>query len=514
MRKAGRRYALQMRGFEAVKNNRFTNDWVAENSSINKQVKAALPSLRDRARDLWKNDDLIKGYSRRVRANTVFEGFKLQMRVKDANGTPDDKANSLIEEKWKKWTGKKYCTMEGRLDFTRMLWLIVDTLKCDGEVLVRSITGKDVNEFGYSLELIESDLLDHNYNEVLNNGNVVIMGIELDQWKRRVAYYFKSNSLENEMSGLSYSSINNTTLKRIPAEEIIHIFDPKFLKQFRGTSELASGMLTLHSAKGYDEAAIITARAGASKSIYIEQEKDLEHTGDEEDSDGNQLENLSYGEVNYLNPGEKIAPWDPTYPHDQYPHFVKAIRRKLAVGLGVNYNLWLGDLEGVNFSSLRAGTLDERDHWRMDQYFLIDALCKEVFEGWLKWSLLTRVVNLAQSKFDIYNKPEFIPRSWPWVDPYKDVQASALAIDKGLSTLTRELKKQGLDFDDYITERKRELEKLKEAGITIGEQMELAPPKEDDEEKEVILDLFQDLLKNNGNGNGNGHKKKTIIMEE
>ena len=126
------------------------------------------------------------------------------------------------------------------------------------------------------------------------------------------------------------------------------------------------------------------------------------------------------------------------------------------------------------------------------------------------------VLKLPYSQLERINKPEFLGRRWAWVDPYKDIQAANDAINNGLSTRTKELKRQGYDFDDIIDELARENQKLKEAGITfsgsVNTNNKMVDDEDDDEvenKKEgnhLILKDMALLIKKHGNG----HYKKLV----
>jgi len=507
--------------YDAARITRWTADFITELGTINREIKNDLVAVRNRARSLWKNSSIVRAFRKRLISDVVGrDGFKLQMRVKNDAGENDQDANNKLEKAWEEWSKKEFCTMGKTLTLTQVCYLLIEGYKRDGEFICRFIEDTNVNKFGFSLELIEPDLLDEHYNIELPNGNVIIMGIELNNWKQPINYHFKKSSIADELRG-NYSFSQPTGIHLpVPAEEILHLFDPEHSNQVRGISHLAPVMIDLHNLKGYDEAAIIAARVGASKTIIIETEKNVETTGDAEDAEGNQLQYLSHGEIEYLNPGEKVASWTPDYPHDQYSEFIKACYRRIAVALGVNYNSLMSDLEGVNFSSMRSGLLMERDQWFVDQSFIICNFLEVIFERWLKnvqfISLLqkTKTLDLPYNPGK-YNQSEFFGRTYPWVDPFKDVQATALALDYNLTTVTRELKRQGLDFDDMLDERKNEIDKMKEAGITSSKdpnnsyQMVDDKKDEDDNNKEEKNTLLLDIIKI-AKKHGNGHFKKLI----
>lgn len=506
--------------YSGGKNTRWTADWISDSATINRQIKYDIRAVRERARDLWKNNPLIRAYRKRLISDVIGpDGFKLQMRVKKLDGTPDQKANEEIESAFNEWKKKQFCTMSGTVTFTQVLWLLIEQYKRDGEFIARDYyPDKDDNKFGYSLEIIEPDLLDESYN-VIKGNNAIIMGVELGEWKNPLRYHFRQYNPKDEVSGFYsfYSTGNNGERLSIAAEYINHIFDPEHSNQVRGISHLAPVMMQIRQLDGYDEAAVINARIGAMKSMIIKQEKDTEEeTGDAEDAEGNIINYASNGEAIYLDPGQDVSNWSPNYPDSQYEPFTKAFYRKLAVALGMSYNAWLSDLESVNFSSMRSGLLTERDQWLVDQSFIIETFLSVIFAKWLKAALMNGAVKLPYSQFERFNKPEFLGRRWQWVDPYKDVQAAVTAVDNGLSTRTRELKKQGYDFDDIVEELKRENQKLKDAGINFGNSQpvdkKLLKDDDDDDENDdreenqlILKDLVTVLRKH-----GNGHYKKLV----
>ena len=63
-----------------------------------------------------------------------------------------------------------------------------EALARDGEVFIKKLSGKRYKD-NFSLQLIEADMVDEKKNEVLQNGNQIRMGVELDQYHKPVAYW-------------------------------------------------------------------------------------------------------------------------------------------------------------------------------------------------------------------------------------------------------------------------------------------------------------------------------------
>ena len=69
--------------------------------------------------------------------------------------------------------------------------MCVTGVKRDGEIFLRMLKGSGVNRYGFALQLIEPELIDERYNDILPNGNIIRMGIEITPQRKPVAYYIR-----------------------------------------------------------------------------------------------------------------------------------------------------------------------------------------------------------------------------------------------------------------------------------------------------------------------------------
>lgn len=456
------------RGFAAAQNSRLTADWILSSSaSADSEIYQSLAIVRSRARDLCNNNDYAKKYLQLCQNNVVGpDGFILQNKAKDTNGEFDRYANMLIEEKFWDWQKKNHCTVSGIMPFADVLDLIIKTVVRDGEIFIRKIRGRNVNKYGFSLQVIEPDFIDEKYNSSLGNGNVIRMGIELDQNRRPVAYYVKKVKAENELYSISVGSEH----ERIPAEDMYHLYDRERANQTRGISWMVASMFRLRMLSKFEEYALINARISASKMGFFKRSiGDGEYTGDDKDESGNLRITAEPGSFEELPAGMDFVPFTPQFPSDQHDAFVKSILRAIASGLGVSYNTIANDLEGVNYSSIRAGLLDERDNWKRIQRWLIENFLNGLFADWLSMALLTGEVNLPSSKFDKFNQPAWIGRRWQWVDPMKDVMANKEAVKNGFKTNAQVIGELGGDIYEIYEQLKSEQALQKEYGLKLGD---------------------------------------------
>src|SRR5579859_242986 len=106
------------RRFDAARVDRLTADWRGTNLAIDYELRLDLTRLRNRARDLAKNNEYAKKFLRMVRTNVVGqEGFKLQCTAADPNGDADKEANAAIEKAFARFAMTGNCEVSGKLSF-------------------------------------------------------------------------------------------------------------------------------------------------------------------------------------------------------------------------------------------------------------------------------------------------------------------------------------------------------------------------------------------------------------
>lgn len=456
--------APSRRSYSGALRNRLTNDWLAPATSADTELQGAIATLRARCREAERNDDYIRRYFSLLENNVLgANGIALQMKVSDPNGRLNRNANSAIETAWWKWGKKSTCCVTRQMSWRGLCRLVLRSAKRDGGALVRIVEGYR-NEWGFALQPIEIDQLDLDYNGDLSNGNEIRMGVELDPWRAPVAYHLLTGH-----PGDTFMAWKAHRRERIPVSELLHIFLPDRILQTIGAPAPSATLLRLKMLAGYEEAELVAAREGACKGYGIKRPAPEQFTGEE--AAAGELQDIEPGMGLDLRPGEEYFGIDPQHPMDAYPVFVKSILRAVAGGLGISYNSLANDLEGVNYSSLRAGLLDEREEWKGVQQWFIEELCEPVFEAWLSWSLAMGMIRgksgrpLPADRLDYFHVPTFQARRWPWVDPLKDMQANVLAVEQGFESRRRIIAEGGKDIEDVFQEQSEDEALAEEYGL-------------------------------------------------
>lgn len=467
IRNVARRFGfapIQKRSYTGAAVSRLTNDWLAPASTADDEIRGNLPRLRARCRELERNNDYVRRFLSGLESNVLgHSGVGLQMKVTENGNRPDVIANDLIEKAWREWGKKKNCTVTGQSTWFDVQRLMLRSVARDGDCVLRMVR----DSRGLRLQMIEGDRLDLNFNVQRKTGiNEVVMGVEMDKFGAPVAYHI----LDKHPSAVSAAQAKR---ERIPADQIVHPFITDRIAQTRGVPWLVSAMTRLQMLGGYEEAELTAARVSASKMGFLVKDRAEGYVG-ETDNDGSTFMEVEAGAIEELPMGTRFESWNPDHPTGNYSNFVKSCLRGIAAGLGVSYNMIANDLEGVNYSSIRAGLLDEREFYMAIQRWYIDSLITPVFEAWLETSILNGTLNLPMAKFDKFNAPQFMPRRWAWVDPSKDIDAQVKAIDARLKSKRAVIAETGGDIEDTLREIAQDDELETELGVKP--QAPPAPP--------------------------------------
>ena len=472
------------RGYDATQGGRLYADWFAQATSSDAEIRNSIRKLIDRSRDLERNNDYQRGFLLACERN-VLGAIRADLRMdageyvfakgKPPVWTPDRVANSAIELAWTEWSKKGTCTVCGKYSWRDVKRLAVRSTPRDGNFLARKIRGAEArNRFGFALQLWEIDCLDLQKFELLKGGNEIRFGIEMDSYRRPVAYWLFSRSAGDIMGQSPGVS------RRFPAEDIYHLFVSERVDQSLGVPWVVSAITRLRQLGAFEEAATIAARLGATKAGFLKQTPGPngemgEFTGGVSAS-GNPIMEATPGSFEALPQGWSLDSWNPEYPNIETGDFRKAMLRGVGTSLGMSYNTLGNDLESVNFSSARVGLFEEREMWKGLQSWYSETFWEPVFADWLEQSILNAAVALPLGKFAKFNRPVFKARRWPFIDPLKEVSAAKEAIALRLSSRQQFIEESGGDRDDVFHDNLSDEQFAEEIGLSLAPEDPLPAP--------------------------------------
>ncbi len=456
------------RSYQGANTGRLFADFLTSSTSADAEVKDNLRILRDRGRELARNDAYISRYLNLMVSNVIGkQGVRVSSKSYNDDRSLDIGANLLIERSWKEWSQLGNCTLNGRLSFLDCQKIFIETLLRDGEVLIRKVKTTD-SPFGFQIQFLEADHLDEQKNDsTLPNGRSIKMGVEVDRNDKPIAYHlFKKHPYSNTYPKPAQEYI------RVPADEIIHAYLPNRAEQTRGVSFIAPVMANVKQLNAYLEAEIVAARVGASKQGFFISPDGDGYVGDGDYEDTfNPTMTAQAGVFEQLPAGMDFKAFDPSHPNSAFDSFTTSVLRSIASGLNISYHSLSNDLTSVNYSSIRQGALEDRSNYQIMQQFVIEHFVDPIFKAWLEMTISTGYINLPMGKFDKFARGiTYMPRSFAHIDPLKEMQANVIGLQNGTITYSDITSTFGRDVEELFEQHQKELELAKQYDIELAYQ--------------------------------------------
>lgn len=471
------------RTYDASRRDRTNSNWRPLNQSADLELMLGADEMRARARDLAQNNAYARGILSALERNVIGCGIKPQSRV------DNDAFAEQVEKDFANW--QRRADVTGRLSFYAMQSLIYREVKEAGECLVRFIESPDRRRVvPLALEMIEADRFatDHFIRGVNPaTGREVRRGVELSASGEPVAYWLYTAHPNGVNSWRQQA-------ESFDASEFVHLFKQERIGQTRGVTAFAPVMLHMRNLGFYIEnelqsSAIASCLSVAIKTMGGEADGGLPTaTGaDSVDDNGATFDHVEPGMIGRLFPGEDIEVINPSRGHADSAVFIDLMVRSMAIGTGLSYERLSRDYSKTNYSSNRASDLEDRRAFRPEQDWMINALCRPVWERFLNAAVATGREGYPDAAgyvrdFDEWSNHVWNPPGWEWVDPAKEQKASAEAISTNLSTLEDEHGKRGKDWKDVLTQRKREKDMITELGLDAPSPSELLAAESQEQE--------------------------------
>jgi len=467
------------RAFAAAKVNNLLGPWKWDNGFCNDDIRAQLVTVRARSRDMYKNSPHHRRFVNLVATNVVGDGFTLKSCPHDGMpGTPeyrpDKMASKFLETHFWRWSSNPaFCDATGRKTLAEIDRLNARTWARDGEYFNLLDTTAN-NPYGFDIRIIRPDAVDERYDARLSNGNTVRMGVELDADSLRpVAYYLHTTKEYSTCMG-AYGP-----LVRIPASingsyGIIHGYTQEDEDQTRGMPLGHAGLVTLKMLEMWNEAELAAAiDENCTVRTYhapAGREGEIANLCDTENSSivAAMTAPKEPGQSEVLPQGWDVSTATPSHPNRETTAFKASYQRDYATAVNCEYSNLCNDWSGVNYGSVRAGTLSERDMWRVMQQQMIGNSKTPTYLAWLKRFLSVEASGgYPASKFEKFSEHEFRGRRWLWVDPLKDIKGAEIARAHGWKTDQQITAEFDGDFEDNLEEIRRADESVKGTSVEV-----------------------------------------------
>jgi lambda family phage portal protein len=457
-----RRVGAFIGGFEAGLANRRLKGFQPSRAHLNTLIAAAGPDVTARARWLVRNN----GYA----ANAIesWAGNVIGAGIKPSSLIADTALKARVQELWLDWTDE--ADAEGYTDFYGLQRRAARETFIAGEVFFRFRPRRpqDGLVVPLQLQMLPSEMLPLNRNEVMPGGNIIRQGIEFDSIGRRVAYHFlRRHPGDVTDPGLTYD------FARIPASEIVHVIDPVDAGQLRGVSRFAAAIVKLFLLDQYDDAELDRKKVAAMHALFITTPAPSEPLDAAEGRDENNERtiDLQPGQITMLEPGEEVQTSAPADVGETYEAFQYRTLLQVSAALGVPYAYLSNDMLKANYSNSRLALLEFRRRIEAYQHAVfVFQLCRQVWARWMDAAVFAGALDLPgyETRRRDWLACTWLPPKWDWVDPWKDTRAEIEQIGAGLKSRTQALAERGYDAEQVDAEIAADKAREKALGLTFS----------------------------------------------
>lgn len=460
--------------------------WNPPQSGPNRAVQG-LQKVRDRSRDASRND--WTGTAGLQHWTTNLIGIGIVPRAKRITDQVKRKAYADI---WDNWT--KQCDADGVLNFYGLQTLATRAWLESGEVFARlryrrADSGLDVP---LQVQLIEADfvpMFDVDTWPGMQTGNRIRSGIELNTIGQRVAYWV----FREHPTDFFSIQVNMSLLVRVPADQMLHIFEPKRPGQLRGVPDFASVLARLRNVADFDDAVLERQKLANLFTAFIK--KALPTAGDgidpltgqaiEFDSVGSPMAALAPGLTQELLPGEDVVFANPPEAGTTYADYMRSQNLGTAAGQGLPYEIMSGDIANVSDRTLRVVITEFRRYAEQRQWqIVIPMFCQKIREAWVDQAVLVGEIDRADT-IDA-KLVEWSPHGWEYIHPVQDPQGKQIAVDAGFRSRSSVIAERGDDPDQVDAERAADKKRAEELGLTPPPVDPNAPKKPDQQQQATV----------------------------
>ena len=482
--------------------------WIVDAGNAEDNIDLYSSTLRQRSRDLYAGGGL--GRSGPQALFTAVVGWGIQPKPKidgDYLGLTDEKreeAERTIAREFRLWAENQMCDAERQQNFFGLQQLAFLSMLVSGDVF--ALFGMEENKrtpYQTTIRLLEADRIctpdssgDSESRET-DGGGRIIDGVEISKSGAVIRYHIASRSplASNDSSELTWQAIEAFG-RDTGYPNILHLMTHERPEQRRGIPFVAAEIEQIKQFARYMSAELAANVVSAMLTAFILTDDDDGKPGmedavneDEKISDDELSIELAPGAVYELPPGKKVETINPLRSNSQFEAFVNTSIMVIASSMGIPKEVLVKKYE-TNYTAARAALLD---FWRTVRVYRTqfnDMFNQPVYEQWLAEAVATGRIE-APGFFDdpavrhAWSGCNWMGASMGHVDPLKEVNAAAARIANNITTQEQEASEyNGNDWGANIRQRKREVEAMRDMGITQEGAEQAKPANNDDEEDE------------------------------
>lgn len=394
-----------------------------------------------RSRYLTRNSGFIREIVSAMSLYSVGDGLKPQAESKDADW------NRQAEAYFNRW-GRR-AELSGRFNLTQCQHLVCRAVDVDGEIFVHKV----VQDGQLRIQLIETHRIGDS-----GEGSGMVDGVKLAADGRPLSYrLLDDNGKPNDL----------------PADNVLHVYDPDCPSQVRGFPSLQHSInhildemellaLEKHAVKDNADISrvLTTNRADADDGDFRLGGAESEQVG----SDSSFLSKVLGGKLVALQPGEDIKSFASSRPSPTFTGFLEHLRRDSALGmLPFEFAADSSKIGGAGVR-LTVARADRRFSYR--QTLLIDRMLRPL---WL-WVIGNAIAAGKLPAVEGWTEINFTTPRRVTVDAGREAAQNREDVKAGLKTLSDHFAELGMDINEELENRAREMKLIRDIAAKYGLQ--------------------------------------------
>ncbi|MGY3278136.1 phage portal protein [Bradyrhizobium sp. S3.7.6] len=457
-----------IRLYEGADRGRRAGGWVASGTSANSELQGAISPLRDRSRDLARNNPWAHRMLDILCSHSVGNG------IIPVSNTGSDKLDNQVNALWEEFCEQSDIT--GCMNFYAMQDLAVRSMAESGEIVLRFIDREmtDREAVPLKLQLLEADFIDQDREGLFAVGrenaapgverNRLGVGLgKFDEWRGLWLWPRHPGEMNDTLDLKSYTS------QFVSRDDLVHMFRRERPGQVRGVPWFAPILMTARDLSDILDAANVKARVEACFAGFITNSDEsmplLEDNGNVSALQNAMTTTLEPGMLKELRSGQDIKFAAPTSTSQLETILINNLQA-MAAGVGCTYDQATGDLRQANYSSLRAGKIE---FWRLigklQQHVIIPQLCKPVWYRFINRAVLAG--RLTERTHRGGYPARWVVPAKEMIDPKKDFDATKNLVRSGAMTPQDFIASFGGDWRHSIDEFKKFFEVAHKAEVVL-----------------------------------------------
>lgn len=464
--------------------------WYALGGSADRDFLPQQRDLRNRSRQQYRNNPIAKGAIDTLTTWVVGDGLQCKPRLNrglfaDALGWSTaqvKQTQTKMQREWIAFAENVECDLD-RVgpDFYALQSLAFNSSRQSGDVLtLLPMLKRNPGVYETKVQLVEAD-------RVSNPGDIpdtpqMKGGVRLDANGAPLSYMVQERHPGEEITARGRNRWREIlAFGRASGRRNAWLtYDRVRPGQTRGIPYLAACLEQLHQVERYTDAELMAAVVGGSLTVFIKTEgahglasppgvQPIASLPIPAAMAGNSYA-LDYGGIVPLQPGEDIGIVDPKRPNVAFADFVRAMVEQVGVGLGIPFEI-LNKHFTASYSAARAAINEFWKYVRFCRWQFAQMWCAPIYEAVITEAVVKGRLDLPGFLDDTFLRLAYLHALWlgpvpGTLNPVQEVQASKLAIETGLSSLTREAAElRGNEWEDVHDERVDEVTRRRADGL-------------------------------------------------